>query len=232
MKRFWKTAEPVAVEGGWQVSLDGRPLKTQGNRAQVVPSRDLADLLAGEWSAQGEHVDPLLFPHRDMADYAIDMIASGEDDVVAKLIGFMDTDTLCYRADPDEALYRRQLEMWEPLVTAFEQREGVRVERASGVLHRPQPAATLQALEAKLRTLDPLLLAALFTLTSLSASLVIGLAGLEDEADAGDLWNAANLEEDWQIELWGEDAEATARRTRRLADFTRAMEFARAARAG
>ena len=230
MKRFWKTAEPVAVEGGWQVSLDGRPLKTQGKRAQVVPSRDLADLLAGEWSAQGEDVDPLLFPHRDMADYSIDMIASGEDDIVAKLLGFMETDTLCYRADPEEPLYRRQLHVWEPLVTAFEARHGVKVERASGILHRPQLAGTLAALKDRLETLDPLVIAPLFSLTSLSASLIVGLAALEDGADPETLWNAANLEEDWQIELWGADEEAMALRQRRLGEFTRTMAFALAAR--
>lgn len=230
MKRFWKEVTVAQVNDGWQVALDGRLIKTQGKHAQIVPSRALAELLAREWSMQGEEVDPASFPHRDMVDYAIDMIASGEDDVVTKLLGFMDTDTLCYRADPDEAFYRHQLERWEPLLTAFEQREGVKVERASGVLHRPQPAETLNSLKVKLESLDPQLLAALFTLTSLSASLVIGLTSLEDNADAEVLWSAANLEEDWQIELWGEDYEAAARRERRFGDFKRAMEFARAAR--
>lgn len=229
MKRFWKEVTVEQVGDGWQVALDGRRLKTQAKQAQIVPSHALAELLASEWAAQGEEVDPASFPHRDMVDYAIDMIASGEDDVVTKLLGFMDTDTLCYRADPDEAFYRRQLELWEPLLTAFEQREGVKVERASGVLHRPQPVETLNSLKVKLESLDPLLLAALFTLTSLSASLVIGLTALEDKADDEVLWSAANLEEDWQIELWGEDYEAAARRERRFGDFKRAMQFARAA---
>lgn len=230
MKRFWKEVTVVSEGAGWQVALDGRRLKTQGKRPQVVPSRTLAELLAGEWAAQGEAVDPAAFPHRDMADYAIDMIATGEDDVVTKLLGFMETDTLCYRADPDEPLHRRQLEVWEPLVEACEAQEGVKIERANGVLHRPQPAATRSALKTKLETLDPFVLAPLVTLASLSASLVIGLAALEERADPEALWNAANLEEDWQTALWGEDHEAAARRARRLAEFTRAIEFARAAR--
>jgi chaperone required for assembly of F1-ATPase len=230
MKRFWKEVTVEQAGGGWQVALDGRPLKTQGKRPQVVPSRALAELLAAEWAAQGDDVDPAGFTHRDMTDYAIDMIASGEDDVDAKLLGFMETDTLCYRADPDEPLYRRQLEVWEPLVTAFEFREGVKVERASGILHRPQPAGTLAALKGRLEGLDPLVIAPLFTLTSLSASLIVGLAALEDGADPEALWSAANLEEDWQIELWGADEEAIALRKRRLGEFTRTLEFARAAR--
>ena len=231
MKRFWKEVTVEQTDDGWQVALDGRRLRTQGKRPQVVPSRALAKLLAGEWAAQGEEVDPAAFPHRDMADYAIDMIATGEDDIVAKLLGFMETDTLCYRADPDEALYRRQLAVWEPLVAAFEVREGVKIERASGVLHRPQPTETLAVLGARLARLDPIVLAPLFALASLSTSLVIALAAVEDGVDPATLWSAANLEEDWQIELWGEDDEAAVRRTRRLADFSRAVAFARAARA-
>lgn len=230
MKRFWQDVTVEQEGGGWQVALDGRRLKTQGKRAQVVPSRALAELLAGEWAEQGEEVDAAAFPHRDMADYAIDMIASGEDDIVAKLLGFMETDTLCYRADPDEALYRRQLEVWEPLVTALEAREGVKVERASGVLHRPQPAETLAALKDRLEAFDPLVIAPLFSLTSLSASMIVGLAALEDGADPEALWSAANLEEDWQIELWGADEEAIALRQRRLGEFTRTLAFAQAAR--
>ncbi len=230
MKRFWKTVTVEAADDGWQVALDGRRVRTQGGQPQVVPTRALADLLAAEWSAQGEEVDPAAFPHRDMADYAIDMIAAGEDDVAGKLLGFLETDTLCYRADPDEPLYRRQQEVWDPLLDRAESRENVRIERVSGILHRPQPAQTLAALQARVAALDPFTMAALFSLTSLSASLIIGLAALEERADPDALWNAANLEEDWQIELWGTDEEAGARRARRLGDFTRAVAFARAAR--
>ena len=230
MKRFWKEVGIAKTDGGWQVTLDGRGMKTQGKRAQVIPSKALAAMLAAEWAAQGEDIDPASFPHRDMADYAIDMIASGEEDIVPKLLAYIETDTLCYRADPDEPLYKRQQEVWEPLVTAFEARENLSVERASGIVHRPQPDATLAAVRAKLEALGPLEQAALFALASLAASLIIGLTALEDNADPDALWDAANLEEDWQAELWGEDAEATARRAKRLGDFNRAFDFVRAAR--
>lgn len=230
MKRFWKDVTVEPAEGGWQVALDGRRVRTQGGQPQVVQSRALAELLAAEWSAQGEEIDPAAFAHRDMADYAIDMVASGEEDIVAKLIGFLDTDTLCYRADPDEPLYRRQQNVWDPLLAALEEDADVRIERVSGILHRPQPPETVAALRRQLEALDPFTIAAVFSLTSLAASLVVGLSALEDGADPVGLWDAANLEEDWQIENWGADDEAATRRARRLGDFTRAVEFARAAR--
>lgn len=231
MKTFWKDVTVEAVDGGYQVALDGRGIKTQGKRGQIVVSTALAELLAAEWRAQGEEIDPVTFPHRDMADYAIDMIATGEDDIPAKLIAFMETDTLCYRADPDEPLYKRQQEVWEPIVTALEAREGIAIERASGIIHKPQPPDSLAKLRARIEAFDPFTMAALFATTSLSASLTIGLATLEPDADPETLWDAANLEEDWQVELWGEDAEAADRRARRKQDFLRAIAFVKAVRA-
>ena len=229
MKRFYREAAEVEGADGWHVALDGRRVKTQGGRALVLPGEGLARLLAGEWAAQGEEIDPKSFPMRDLADYAIDMVARDREAAIAAILRFAETDTLCYRADPDEALWKRQQEVWEPLLTACEAREQVRLHRVSGVMHRPQDAATLAKLRARLETLDPFALAALATLASLAASLAIGLAALEPGADGEALWDAANLEEDWQAGLWGQDWEAAERRSKRRADFLAAMEFARAA---
>lgn len=229
MKRFWKDASVRPAEGGWQVVLDERPLRTQQGAQQIVPSEALAELLAVEWRAQGEDVDPAAFPLRDMADYAIDQIGSARDETIAKLLRYAETDTLCYRADPDEPLHRRQWEAWEPLLAAFEAREGVKLERVSGVLHKPQPAGTLAALRRRLEALGPFVLAPLEVMTSLAASLTIGLSALEPDADPVALWRAAELEEQWQAELWGSDAEAEERRERRTAAFLDAARFARAA---
>jgi chaperone required for assembly of F1-ATPase len=230
MRRFWKEVGVSEVAGGFAVALDGRALKTQGKRAQVVPNRKLAEALAAEWAAQGETIDPAMFVLRDLADMAIDVIAEDRDTAIAGLLRYAETDTLCYRAEPDEPLHARQIELWEALLLAAEARWDVHFERISGVIHRPQAPATLARLKAVLEARDTFALSALATLTPLSASLVVGLAALEEEADARQLWTAAELEEDWQAELWGRDEEAEARRTKRFAAFSAAMHFAKLAR--
>lgn len=230
MKRFYREAVAVMGEDGWHVALDGRQVKTQGGNALVVPNEALAQLLAEEWAAQGEEIDPKSFRHRDLADYAIDMVVSGREAAIAAILLFAETDTLCYRADPDEALWKRQQAMWDPLLTACEAQEGIKLQRVSGVMHRAQDPVALAKLRARLTSLDPFTLAALTTLASLAASLVIGLAALEPDAAGEALWNAASLEEDWQVEMWGSDSEAAERREKRKAGFMAAMEFARAAR--
>ncbi len=232
MKRFYTDVATEPCDGGHRVTLDGRPIRTQGGSAQVVPTKALAEALAAEWRAQGETIDPAAFACRDMADYAIDQVAKDRAGMIDTLLAYAETDTLCYRADPDEALYRRQREVWEPLLAAFEAREGIRMERASGVIHRAQPAETLARLRARLEAQDDFALAALQPLASLAASLSIALMALERDADIAALWQAASLEELWQAELWGHDEAAEQRRTRRGRDFAAAAEFARLARAG
>lgn len=230
MKRFYKDVTVEAAEGGFGVRLDGRAIKTVGDRPQVVPTQALADALAAEWSAQGEEIDPALFFYRDMADYALDVVAGDRAGVIAETLPYAETDTLCYRAEPDEAFAARQRLMWEPLLADAETRLGVKFVRVSGIIHKPQPPETLTRLLAELEGLNPFELAALRNTTSLAASLVIGLAALLPGADLDALWDAANLEEDWQAELWGKDAEAMDRREKRAAAFAAAARFAGMAR--
>lgn len=233
MKRFYDDVDIRHSDHGWQVTLDGRGLKSVKGSAQIVPSEALARLLAEEWDIQGEELDPSQFVRRDMADYAIDVVAPDPGALAEQVVAYGDTDTLLYRADPDEPLYTRQVEVWEPIVNRFETREGFSLTRASGIIHKPQDPETLAALQQKLAALDPFTLASVQTMTSLAASLIVGLSALEtaQQADALELWRAACLEEEWQADLWGRDHEAEERRAQREAGFLTAWEFARAASA-
>lgn len=225
MKRFYKQVSVEPEGNGWRVALDGRLVKTQGKNPQIVPTKALAEAMAEEWAAQGEEINTADFPLRDLADYAIDMGEDGRNALVDELATYAETDTLCYRAEPDEALHDRQMAIWEPILTSAEHRWDVHFERVSGIIHRQQPAETLARLHAALNAHDAFTLAPLRMLTGLSASLVIGLAAIEPDADAETLWAAASLEEDWQAELWGLDAEAQAVRQSRFEAFKLAMRF-------
>jgi chaperone required for assembly of F1-ATPase len=231
LKRFYKDVALAQADGGWRVTLDGRAIRTARGAPQIVPSRALAEAMAQEWSEQSEVIDPQGFALRDLADYAIDVIAAERAASIAKLLGYGETDTLLYRAEPGEPLFARQEAVWEPIVAAFEAHEGVALTRVSGVLHRPQGEPALAAFAARLERCDAFALAAIEAMTSLAASLLVALAASEtdSEAEAQKLWRAASLEEEWQAQLWGRDEEAEARRARREADFLSAHRAARLA---
>jgi chaperone required for assembly of F1-ATPase len=230
MKRFYKDVTVGRDDAGFHVLLDGRAIKTVGRRAQTVPTQALAQALADEWAAQGEEIVPSSFLLRDMADYAIDVVAPDRARAIMELLPYAETDTLCYRAEPDEPLAVRQRAVWDPLLAETEARLGVQFHRVAGVIHRPQPPETLAALQGEVQALDAFGLAALRNTTSLAASLTLGLAALRPGADVEALWTAANLEEDWQAELWGKDAEAEERRQLRGEAFAASARFANLAR--
>ena len=226
MKRFWNAVVVEPRDGGWQVLLDGRAVKTQGGNQQVVPSETLAHALAAEWADQGEEIDPALFLFRDHADFAIDVVRPDRDAAIGKLLSFAETDTLCYRADPDEPLYAKQQEVWEPLLAHLEGRLNVRFKRVSGVMHKPQPAETVERLREFLSGLDDFTLAGMTAMASLSASLAVALLATDEAInDPMSLWRDANLEEEWQAELWGREEEAEARRARKGEEFSAAQVF-------
>ncbi len=236
IRRFYKDVSLGEVPGGktpgYQVLLDGRGIKTVGGAQQVVPTEALGEALAAEWRRQGDKIDPASLPLRDITDYAIDIVAGDVAGIARGLVSYAETDTLCYRADPDEPLHAHQLAVWEPLLSAFETAHGITLVRVSGVLHRPQPPVAMAKLETRLASLDPFALAAVEAMAKLASSLVTALAALDSahEEEPLALWQAACLEEEWQADLWGRDWEAEERREKREADFLRACAFARMAR--
>jgi chaperone required for assembly of F1-ATPase len=222
-KRFYDEVSVCeSAAGGWQVTLDGRGLKTLKGSPQTVPSQALADALAQEWAVQTEDLDPKSFPVRDLVDYALDIVTPDPAAIADKIVQYGDTDTLLYRADAGDALHIRQQEVWEPVVSAFEAREGVALTRVSGIVHQPQSQAAMARLRARLLEQSPIALAAIEAMTSLAGSLVISLSACEADADPVALWNAAALEEEWQADLWGREYEAERRRAKRQDDFLKA----------
>ncbi|HEY6817121.1 MAG TPA: ATP12 family protein, partial [Croceibacterium sp.] len=217
------------AEGGWRIALDGRPIRTQGGAPQLIPGRALAEAMALEWSRQGDKVAPEGFAWRDLLDFAIDHVRPDRAATIDTLLRYAETDTLCYRADPDDALFRRQRELWDPLLAGLEARHGVRLAPVSGIIHRAQPDAAMARLREVLAGESEFTLAALYTLAPLAASLTVALAALEPDADPAALFAAANCEEDWQAELWGWDIEAEKARAIKLAAFESAVGFARMA---
>ena len=226
MKRFWTAVTSTPADGGWQVMLDGRGMKTAAGAQQIVPTAALAEALAHEWTEQGETVDPTRFRHRPRVDHAIDVIALDPNPTDRRRCSPTPRPTRCATAQsPTMRLWRRQREIWDPLADAVARREGVTFEAVSGILHRPQPLATLARLRERLSAFDPFALAAMQDMASLATSLIVALAATEPDADVEAVWDAANLEEDWQAERWGRDAEAEARRDERRAAFMTAHEL-------
>lgn len=227
MKRFWKRAEAIVQDGGWGISLDGRPMRTPGRAPLVVASKALADAIVAEWDAQGEDIDPAAMPLTGIANAAIDLAAPDPAAFAEPIAAYAESDLFCYRDDRDPALQAEQAAAWNPLLAWAEDRHGIEFMLARGVLPVDQPAATIAALRAAVLAHDPFRLAALTLLVTIGGSLVAGLALAEEAFPADTLWEAVSLDELYQERRWGADSEAQKARARREADWHNAARFLR-----
>lgn len=225
MKRFYTDVTVVAEEGGFGIRLDGRPVRTPARASLRLPTAALAEAIAQEWRAQGETVDPASMPMTGLANAAIDHVAPDPATFAEGVARYAQSDLLCYRADGPDTLVARQVAAWEPLLDWARSRYNVTFAVTQGIIPVPQPEETLARLAAAVVAINPFILTGLSTLVTLSGSLVCGLAVVEGGREIGAIWQAAEIDEAWQVEQWGEDAEAAARSVRRADDFATAAAF-------
>ena len=225
MKRFYEKAETVPATGGHGIALDGRLVKTPGRNDLIVPSLALAAAVAAEWDAQQGEIRREAMPLTRLAGATIDRSAAQREAIVRQVAHYAGTDLVCYRAAHPPALAARQHAGWQPLIDWVAERYNTLLVVTTGVVPTSQPAASLAAFVAVVAAHDDFQLTALHAATTACGSLVIALALLEGRLDAGEAFAAAQLDESFQIEAWGEDAEQAERRAALAADIEAAAQF-------
>ncbi|MEO0372400.1 MAG: ATP12 family protein [Pseudomonadota bacterium] len=224
-KRFWKSAATDESEGGFTVTLDGRPVKTPAKRALIMPSRAMAMAVAAEWDAQEDEVNPLSMPVTRAVNAAIDKVAQQHEEVAGLIAAYGDSDLLCYRANGPEELVARQAEAWDPLLDWAAETFGARLTPTTGLMPNPQNPEDLARLSTEVHAMDPFTLTAFHDLVGLSGSLIIGFAALRDHGGIEALWHTSRIDETWQEEQWGEDEEATEMAAAKREQFIAAKTF-------
>lgn len=225
MKRVYKSVATRLADQGWGIALDGRPLRTPAKRELTVPSDKLAAAIAAEWVAQQTDIRPETMPLTRLAATAIDRTAEKRAEIVAEIANYAATDLLCYRAGHPPALAARQEAVWQPLLDWAAGRYDAGLAVTNGVVPAAQSPASLKAYTAAVAALDDFRLTALQATTAACGSLVIALALFERRLDADAAFAASQLDETFQIEAWGEDAEAAGRRRLLAADIAASARF-------
>jgi chaperone required for assembly of F1-ATPase len=225
VKRFWKAAELKAEDTGWAITLDGRGVRTPMRQPLIVPGEALARRITAEWDAQGEEIDPRTMPMTGFANATIDRVLPAVGDFRGQIAAYAESDLLCYRADGPDALVGKQAEAWDPLLNWAAQKFSIEFAVTSGIIPVDQAARTLSTLRAAVEGLDPWSLAGVATVVQIGGSLVGALAMLHGHIAAEELFEVTCVDERWQAELWGEDAEASERLGRRGEEFLVAAEY-------
>jgi chaperone required for assembly of F1-ATPase len=227
-----QTVDIAPVAGGTAVRRGGRALRTPLGTELVVPTEALAEAIAAELRAAGGTVGPgrvraEALPLTRMAGTALDRMGRQRADIEAQLLAHAETELLCHRADHPAELAARQHATWQPLLDWLALRHDALLATTTGILPRPQPAASLDALRAAIAGFDIWRLAGLSVAVAASGSLVIGLALADRRVDAAQAFEAAELDASFQIERWGEDEDAIQRRAGIRAELELAERFFR-----
>ncbi len=222
-KRFYKEAGHAATEGGFSVTLDGKPIRTPSGRHVIAPTSAIADAIAAEWNAQGEIINPLTMPLTRFAN-SVAEVNERVDAVADDIANYLGSDLLFYRAAHPEALVAREAAHWDPVLSWAANQLGAHFILSEGIVHAAQPP---QAIKAARRAFpaDPWSVAALHVVTTLTGSALLALALLHGIRDPDQVWAAAHVDEDWNAEKWGVDEEVAARRAARLVDFQAAVRI-------
>ena len=225
MKRFYRKAEAAKRVGGYAVTLDGKPIQTPGKRDLLAPGGALAAAIAEEWNAQETEVRAATMPLTRLATTTVDRVATQRDAIIRQTANYAGTDLVCYRATHPPALAARQQAVWQPLIDWALLRYDAPLVVTSGVIPKTQSATSLRAFAAAVGENDDFALTALHVATAACGSLIIALALFEGHLDAEGAFAAAQVDESFQIEAWGEDAEAAERRRALAADIQAAAQF-------
>lgn len=225
MKRFWKTVAVQPQGEGGIIELDGRPIRTPARSLLLVPTLSLAEAIADEWRAVDEKLDPRAMPLTGLANAAVDRVEPDRQAFAEGLARYAEADLTCYRAEGPRGLVERQEREWDRLLLWARRRYDVDFRTTCGLLHVEQPAQTIEQLRHALTAIGAFRLAGLSPLVTIGGSLVAGLAVLEKAMPADEAWNAVSVDERWQLEQWGSDADAESALEQRRRDFFAAARF-------
>ena len=210
-RRFYGKAHTAPAGEGSAVRLDGKPMRTPAGRMLAAPTLALAEAIAAEWDAQRDVIDPATMPMTRLANVIIDGVSDRPGPVAAEIRKYLATDLVCYRAAAPQGLVERQARYWDPIVAWARDALGAHFNLGEGVIHVVQPEAALAAAGAAIPG-DPWQLGAVHTVTTLTGSALIALALARAQLTAEEAWQAAHVDEDWNMEQWGRDKIALARR--------------------
>ncbi len=207
MKRFYKDTGVEEGEDGFRVLLDGKPMRTPAKAILLVPTRALAEAIAAEWAAVPEkaEINAAHLPLTRLAATGIDRVVARRGDVIADTAKYAGSDLLCYRATAPDSLVKLQQELWQPLLDWAAERHGARLVTADGIGFVDQPEEAKATLHAAVSAHGDLALSALYNLTHTAGSVVIALAVSEGRLDAASAFAAAQMDELYQVDRWGDD---------------------------
>jgi len=222
-KRFYKQVSVEARDGKFAVLLDGKNIKTPGKVNVAVPCEELANLMVKEWDAQDKEIDPATMPLTRLVNTIVERGDETLGAVKAEIVKFAGNDLLVYRAESQQELVDQQTKFWGGALEAFSKRYDVSFNVITGVMHQDQPAEVQVRVGEIIAPYDEFVAFSIMSITSITGSAILGVGLNEGLFTPEQVLETAYVDEDYQAQQWGEDAEATRMRAFKRQDFDAAV---------
>lgn len=224
-KRFWKNAEVVVVDGGFNVTLDGHAVRTPSKAPMHIAYRKIAEQIAAEWMAQKEEVDPATMPATRMVNSIVDKVSVNRDAIIEMLTEYAGSDLICYRSLSPQELIEEQAAVWDPLMDWSATVMNAPMVSTYGVMFVEQDETSISVYRKRLAAMNNYQLAGVHDLITISGSVVITFALLSNHITMDQAWIGATVDEAWQEKQWGTDEEAQDALKRKRKDLEFAYKF-------
>lgn len=224
-KRFYAAVEVQQNGGSFVITLDGKMVRTPKGNLLHCASQQLAQQLVAEWEAQVAVIDADVMPLTRLLNIALDRVELDREALLADIVGYAETDLVCYRAPMEPALHDStaygvgflpsvdatlrglQVQHFDPVLVWAASHHGIRMVVTEGLMPVPQPAASVQKIAALFAAANMHELAALALMVPILGSALLVLALWQGKITVEEALVAAWLDESVQAERWGEDAE-------------------------
>ena len=223
-RRFYENVTVAEANDGFIVRLDTHELKTPAKKPLILPTVELAQHVADEWQAQETDIDSYTMPTMRLVSTALDRVADVPDETAQAFAAYGMSDLLCYRAENPDKLVKKQADAWDPILDWAKSRFDMSFEVTQGILPIDQPSDN----EARLISIagdDVFRLTGLAHMAATLGSAILAIAVDEAHVDAQGAYELAFLDDLYQIDEWGADAEAVDRLDKIALDIRHASSY-------
>ncbi len=230
MKRFYKLVSIDKTGGGYHILLDGKPVKTKSGAYLCAANEAIATRIMTEWAEQKEHILPDTMPFTQILNTKIDRVSKEREEMSKYVLKYMDTDLICYFADNPPELLDKQKQAWQIWLDWFEKEFGIALETTTGLAALTQDSCAHEAAADFVHALDDEHFTILQLVTSISGSVILGLAMIKGTANAAQVFDACFVEESFRealydAEKYGADPALEKEQKAKMRDFNAAHDY-------
>ena len=226
MKKFWKIVQvKKKLKNSFEILLDKRILKTPMQKDLIFSNYKIAKETALEWDIDEKEINTENMVFYGLISTAIDKISNDKVSYIENVLGFINTDLICYRADGPNELVDLQNNSWNPIISFIKKYIDVELKFFIGVMPSKQSLDIFNRLKTLINSFSDIEISALHRMTNLTGSIFISICILKGDVLKNEAFELSFLDELYQAKNWGIEEESLDKRDKIAKELNRIISF-------